>query len=128
MPEASRTLRVVAIDDDPAGLGVIEQTLGPLGYEVQLASSGLEGIELAKRERADLVISDLLMPCVEGFEVVGRLHEATETASIPILVLTALELSTADRERLNGRVAGIVTKGQSGVDGLTDWLTRVLAS
>jgi signal transduction histidine kinase/CheY-like chemotaxis protein len=122
----TRTMGVLAIDDDPAALDVIEATLAPLGFSVCRASSGREGIALARSSGADLVICDLMMPDVDGFEVVSELRGSANTAAIPILILTAHDLSPADKARLNGRVLGIATKSKSGVDGLSDWLTRVL--
>jgi CheY-like chemotaxis protein len=122
----SRAMSVLAIDDDPVALDIIEETLAPLGFSVRRASSGREGIELAQNLGADLVICDLMMPDVDGFEVVTQLHDAGGTSSIPILVLTAHDLTAADKARLNGRVLGIATKGDSGVDGLSQWLTHVL--
>ena len=107
----TRAINVLAIDDDPAALDVIEGTLAPLGFSVRRASSGGEGIRLARSHRPDLVICDLMMPDVDGFEVVGQLHEAAATTSIPILVLTAHDLTAADKARLNGRVLGIAAKG-----------------
>jgi CheY-like chemotaxis protein len=67
-----------------------------------------------------------MMPDVDGFQVVSELGGSANTAAIPILILTAHDLSPADKARLNGRVLGIATKSKSGVDGLSDWLTRVL--
>jgi len=128
-PTASATTRsmtVLAIDDDPAALDVVEGTLTPLGYSVRRATSGEAGVELAQRHGADLVICDLLMPDVDGFEVVARLQESEATASIPILVLTAQDLTMADKARLNGRVLGVASKGMSGTEGLRAWLARVL--
>ncbi len=122
----TRAMNVLAIDDDPAALDVIEGTLAPLGFTVRRAASGREGIELAQRHGADLIVCDLMMPDLDGFEVVAKLQEASATASIPILVLTAHDLSPADKARLNGRVLGIATKWDSGVDGLSEWLARVL--
>ena len=122
----TRAMKVLAIDDEVAALDMIEGTLEPLGFTVRRASSGSEGIELAQTAGADLIICDLMMPGVDGFEVVARLHDAVDTASIPILILTAHDLTEADKERLNGRVLGIATKGDSGVNGLSQWLTTVL--
>jgi CheY-like chemotaxis protein/anti-sigma regulatory factor (Ser/Thr protein kinase) len=124
----TRAMSVLAIDDDPAALDVIESTLVPLGFTVRRASSGREGIGLAQSHGADLIICDLMMPDLDGFEVVAKLQDAATTASIPILVLTAHDLSSADKARLNGRVLGIAAKGDSGVDGLREWLARVLPS
>ena len=122
----TRAMSVLAIDDDPVALDIIEDTLAPLGFTVRRASSGREGIELAQSVGADLVICDLMMPEVDGFEVIAQLHDAVATSSIPILVLTAHDLTAADKARLNGRVLGIATKGDSGVNGLSHWLANVL--
>ena len=122
----TRAMTVLAIDDDPVALDIIEDTLAPLGFSVRRASSGQEGIELAHTVGADLVICDLMMPEVDGFEVIAQLHDAVATSSIPILVLTAHDLTAADKARLNGRVLGIATKGDSGVNGLSHWLANVL--
>jgi signal transduction histidine kinase/CheY-like chemotaxis protein len=122
----TRPASVLAIDDDDASLDIIESTLRPLGIAVRRASSGAEGLRLARTHGADLVICDLMMPDVDGFEVVGQLNESVATSSIPILVLTAHDLSHADKERLNGRVLGIASKTAVGANGLSDWLSRVL--
>jgi CheY-like chemotaxis protein len=122
----TRAMNLLAIDDDPAALDVIEGSLAPLGVTVRRALSGRHGIELAQSHGADLIICDLLMPDLDGFEVVASLQEAPTTATIPILILTAHDLSSADKARLTGRVLGIATKGDNGVDGLSDWLARVL--
>ena len=122
----TRAMSVLAIDDDPVALDIIEDTLEPLGFDVRRAASGREGIELAHSVGADLVICDLMMPEVDGFEVITRLHAADATASMPILVLTAHDLTEAEKARLNGRVLGIATKGDSGVNGLNQWLAKVL--
>ena len=124
----SRRMSVLAIDDDRVALDVIERTLAPQGITVRCASTGVEGIRLARDAAPDLVICDLMMPDVDGFEVVGRLQEDAATASIPILVLTAHDLSQSDKARLNGRILGVVTKGETGVGGLGEWLTRALAT
>jgi signal transduction histidine kinase/DNA-binding response OmpR family regulator len=122
----TRAMNVLAIDDEVAALDMIEGTLEPLGFTVRRASSGREGIDLAQTVGADLIICDLMMPGVDGFEVVARLHDAVDTASIPILILTAHDLTEADKERLNGRVLGIATKGDNGVNGLSQWLATVM--
>ena len=68
------------------------------------------------------MICDLLMPEVDGFEVIGRLHDHPLTAATPILVLTAHDLSAGDKERLNGHIVGIASKGEAGTAGLAEWL------
>jgi len=122
----ARRMQVLAVDDDPAALTMIDAALSPLGFAVRRAASGREGLDLATELRPDLVICDLLMPEIDGFEVVARLHEDPATSAIPILVLTAHELTESDKARLNGRVLGVVDKGESAARGLRDWLSQVI--
>ena len=122
----TRTVRVLAIDDDPAALAMIDATLSPLGFEVDRAASGGEGLGRVAEAHPDLVICDLMMPGIDGFEVVARLHADLATRAIPILILTAHELTEADKARLNGRVLGVVDKGESAVQGLREWLGQVI--
>ncbi len=122
----TRSMTVLAIDDDPAALDIVENSLTPLGFTVRRASSGQEGIDLAQSGGADLVICDLMMPGIDGFEVVTQLRGGQATSTIPILVLTSQDLSPLDKARLNGRVLGIASKGETGENGLGEWLRRVL--
>lgn len=75
----------------------------------------------------DLVILDLLMPEMDGFEVVAELAAHERTAHIPILILTAHDLSEAEKQRLNGQITGVVAKQQPDLaDALRSWLARVV--
>jgi CheY-like chemotaxis protein/anti-sigma regulatory factor (Ser/Thr protein kinase) len=107
--EPQRT--VVAIDDDEVALELADAALTPAGWTVLRASGGEEGIELVRRSSPDIVLLDLLMPGVDGFAVAERLRSDPELAEIPIIVMTAKDLSEADRERLRGNVDHLVAKG-----------------
>ena len=72
----------------------------------------------------DLVICDLVMPGMDGFEVVEKLSESDLSADVPIMILTSQQLTDADRERLNGRVAGIMAKHDDLRANLERWLDR----
>ena len=74
------------------------------------AYGGREAIEIARRELPDLIVLDLMMPEVNGFDVVEALQATPETARIPILVVTAKQITAADRARLNGYVTAIMEK------------------
>lgn len=124
----TRTVRVLVVDDDPAALDALEGTLRPAGFEVIRAGGGRTGVDRARDERPDLVICDLVMPDVDGFGVVGELKSDPVTADIPIIILTAHDLSPADKLRLNGKVLGIVSKGPDAQAGLRAWLVRADAS
>jgi CheY-like chemotaxis protein len=86
-----------------------------LANTVIAAHGGREAIEIAQRELPDLIVLDLMMPDVNGFEVVEALVENPATASIPVVVVTASEITDEDRDRLNGSVTAIM--GKSGFDG-----------
>jgi CheY-like chemotaxis protein len=119
---------VVAIDDDPRALDVVQVMLEADGWTVERATGGEEGVELARRVRPSVVLLDLLMPGVDGFAVVERLRADPELASIPIVVLTAKDMTAGDFDRLNGRIGALAQKGTLGAAELTDLLARVAAA
>jgi PAS domain S-box-containing protein len=104
------TLRMLVIDDDPAALDLIELYLDGLAGTLLRAYGGREAIEIARRELPDLIVLDLLMPEVNGFDVVKALHDDPATSRIPILVVTAKHITAADRDELNGYVSTIMEK------------------
>jgi signal transduction histidine kinase/CheY-like chemotaxis protein len=119
--------RVLVIDDDPAAHSMIHAALSSAGYAVEHSSSGRDGIERAQGSDVDLIICDILMPDLDGFEVVGRLRNDARTKDLPILILTAHELTQADKERLNGHIVGVVSKERSGVRAeLNSWISRAI--
>ncbi|WP_448591675.1 response regulator, partial [Thermoflexus hugenholtzii] len=110
-----RPLKVLVIDDSEGDRQLIRRVLENAGgYHVLEAANGPEGVALARRERPDLVILDLMMPEMDGFAVVEALREDPSTRSLPILVLTAKALTEEDRRRLNGRIERLLQK--AGVD------------
>ena len=102
---------VVVIDDDPTDLDLVEAVLSPEGYSVLRASGGEEGVALVAREHPAVVLVDLLMPGVDGFAVVHRLRSDPDTADVPIVVLTAKEMTSDDRARLTGQIDYLAQKG-----------------
>jgi CheY-like chemotaxis protein len=122
----TRTVRILAVDDDPVALDLIDSALSPEGFEIVRATGGREGIDLAVAEPFDLVVCDLLMPDVDGFDVVTALKSDPSTSDVPILILTAHTITDAEKDRLNGQILGIVDKGDEGAAGLRRWLARLL--
>jgi signal transduction histidine kinase/CheY-like chemotaxis protein len=123
-----RASRVLAVDDDPTALAMFRGLLEPEGFEVVVARDGREALELASRERLDFVICDLVMPNLDGFEVIAALKADPATASLPILVCTAHDLSAADKERLNDNLVGLMSKSSDMRAGLSRWLRQVTAA
>jgi CheY-like chemotaxis protein len=120
-----RRVRNLAVDDEPGGLALIRAALEPDGFEVVEAAGGREALELMRTNGIDLVVCDLAMPEMDGFEVIAALKADPQTAAVPILVCTARDLSDADKERLNGQIVGTVVKGVDARDGLRRWLASV---
>jgi CheY-like chemotaxis protein len=105
-----RTLTVLVADDDPQAVELVAVRIGELAGTVLRASGGSEAIAVARQELPDLIVLDLLMPDVSGFDVVEALSAQADTARIPILIVTAKPITSEDRAKLNGYVAAIVEK------------------
>ena len=117
---------VLVVDDEAANRDWLKEVLEPAGFLVMLASGGQEGIDLATSHRPDVMMLDLLMPDVNGFDVVRALSERTATRAIPIMILTAKHLTKADLDLLHGHVATILSRGSTGAVDLLDQLQAVL--
>lgn len=81
--------KILVVEDDPATSRLIEYTLHHRGYEVVSASNGLEGIRKAHEESPDLIILDVMLPGLDGFEICNRLRSEPATAGILILMFSA---------------------------------------
>ena len=81
--------KILVIEDDPATLRLVDYSLRHEGYQVFQASNGLEGIRKAHREAPDLVILDVMLPGMDGFEICHRLRSESATAGLPILMFSA---------------------------------------
>jgi CheY-like chemotaxis protein len=122
-----RTLNVLVVDDDPKAVELIAVRMLGLATNVLRAYGGREAIDTARRELPDLIILDLMMPDVNGFDVVDALKLRLDTARIPVLVVTAKEISSADRRELNGFVAAIVDKGPADGERFAVEIRRAMA-
>ena len=88
---------MLVVDDDPKAVELIAVRMLGLASTVLRAYGGREAIEAARRELPDLIVLDLMMPDVNGFDVVEALKEHPDTARIPILVVTAKQITAEDR-------------------------------
>jgi CheY-like chemotaxis protein len=116
--------RVLVVDDDPQNLRLVTALLKPLNIEVLSAGGGKAGIEMALKHKPDLIILDLMMPEVDGFEVVTALRKNAETSAIPIVIFTAKNITSEDRERLHGGIQSIMQKGDFRKDQLLDVINK----
>ena len=81
--------KILVTDDDPSSLRLLVYTLQHEGYQVLTAANGLEGLRKALKEKPDLVILDVMLPGIDGYDVCHRLRSDPQTANLPILMLSA---------------------------------------
>ena len=93
---------VLIVEDDPAQRDILEHALRSDGLPLRVAVDGAEAIRMAIRERPSLITLDLAMPGVDGFAVYRALRENPATRDVPVIVLSAAELTKGERERLSG--------------------------
>jgi DNA-binding response OmpR family regulator len=85
----SQAKRVVCIEDEPEMIDLVRLILGRKGFEVIGANGGVEGLETVRREKPDLVLLDLMMPDMDGWEVYQQIKADKELRDIPVVVVTA---------------------------------------
>lgn len=122
------SLRVLIVDDEATNRELLEKALEPAGFSVISASGGDEAIRIARDANPDIVLLDLMMPEVTGFDVVEALHSDRQTRDTPIMILTASTLSDSDKQRLNGRVSKILNRGSVGAADVIGLLRQTVAS
>jgi CheY-like chemotaxis protein len=102
--------RILVIEDDPTNLEVVSYLLNAFGYLVIAARDAGEALEVARRERPDLILCDIQLPGEGGIEFAARMRAAPELRGIPLVAVTALAM-VGDRERiLNAGFDGYVSK------------------
>jgi threonine synthase len=104
--------KIVLVEDTVEARRLIRRILQSQGnFTILEAVNGREGLDLIQRELPDLVIIDLMMPEMDGFEVIDALRANAETASIPVIVATAKELTADEKDRLGGQIQALMQKG-----------------
>ena len=121
------TLKVLIVDDDPKAVELIAVQILGLAGTVLRAYGGREAIEAAQQELPDLILLDLMMPDVNGFDVVEALKLNPATARIPILVVTAKVITGDDRSKLRGYVTTILEKTEFDRDRFTAEVRRAMS-
>jgi PAS domain S-box-containing protein len=102
---------ILVIDDDRAATDLVQVILENEGYRVLKAFHGTDGLELAMREHPDVIILDLIMPELSGFNLAYQLKNIPATKGIPIIVLTSMEVDPETQSQLGEYVSGLMNKG-----------------
>jgi CheY-like chemotaxis protein len=101
----SRPTRILVADDDPVILRLLQVNFNLEGFEVHTATRGEEALEKAREHLPDIILLDVMMPGVDGWEVCRRLKEDQATAAIPVIFLSA---RAQDQDRRRGYELGVV--------------------
>jgi DNA-binding response OmpR family regulator len=121
MPDST----VLVVDDDPVILKLLEVNFEMEGFTVLVAHDGEEGIDVARNERPDLIVSDIMMPKRSGLELVAELKGDPDTSDIPIILLSAKAQNADVRSGLDSGADDYVTKPFEPLD-LVDRVNRLL--
>jgi CheY-like chemotaxis protein len=122
-----RAATVLVVDDDPGARDLLAAMLEPANFNVIQASSGAAALDLMRSRPPDVVLLDLMMPEVSGFDVVTSMRLDPATSDIPVFIVTAMDLAPKERERLNGSVAGVFTKASMNNHDLLTALRQLVA-
>jgi threonine synthase len=107
-----RVRSIAIIEDDPQARLLLRRILQTRGeYHIFEAEDGANGLEMVRRERPDVILMDLMMPGMDGFALLDALKADDQIDDIPVIVISAKELTHAERERLRGQIDMLMQKG-----------------
>lgn len=101
---------VLAVDDVPLNLILVEKILQRYNFNVLKANGGQEALDMIAAEKPSLVLLDLMMPNVDGFDVLSALQKSEETSSIPVVILSALNSESDIEKALSYGAKDFITK------------------
>ncbi len=104
------TARVLVVDDIPANVKLLEARLSAEYFDVLTACSGEEALEICERERVDVVLLDVMMPEMDGFETCRRIKANPKTHHVPVVLVTALDQVSDKVRGLQGGADDFLTK------------------
>jgi two-component system cell cycle response regulator DivK len=105
--------RILVIEDQEDNRKIVRDLVTASGYELMEASTGEEGLEVAVRERPDLILMDIQLPGIDGYEVTRRIKADPDLCKIPIIAVTSYALSGDDKKAFSAGCDGYVTKPYS---------------
>jgi CheY-like chemotaxis protein len=123
-----RDLPVLVVDDDESIRGLLRRILESEGYTVVEAENGRAALDCVSQRMPGAILLDLMMPEMDGFEFLTALHEREAWRQIPVVIVTAKDLTAEDHERLNGSVVRILQKGAYGQQDLLAAVRALLAT
>ena len=116
---------ILVVEDDEPTRSLMRRTLESSGWSVATAVDGQEAMEIVAERPPQVVLLDLMMPRMDGFEFLTRIRADDEFPELPVIVVTAKELTSQDRDDLDGEVVDIVQKGAYNTDELLDQIQQL---
>ena len=123
---AEKQSTVMLVEDDESTREMMARTLDKAGWEVTEAGNGREALDQLAREKPRLILLDLMMPVMDGFDFLLEMRANADWQDLPVIVLTAKDLTDEDRRLLSGRVEQIVEKGACAHEQLVDLIHHVM--
>jgi len=105
-----RGRQVLVADDDPVVVDLVRQLLEEDGWTVRSAANGQEALDEIAQQRPNVLLLDLMMPVMDGFEALHRLRDDPETRNLPVVIITAKDLSREEREELQRHTTRVIEK------------------
>jgi signal transduction histidine kinase/CheY-like chemotaxis protein len=118
---------ILIVEDDPANRELLRRMLEKAGWSVEEAENGQAAFERIEARRPSLVLLDLMMPRVDGFDLVARLRERADLRDIPVVIITAKDLTNDDRERITENVRTVLQKGKYSRDELLAYVRDLVS-
>ena len=108
----------LVIDDEQNARDIAQKSLQAIGWEVVTAENGKEGLDKFNDNNVDLILLDIMMPVMDGFEFLNNLRSSANGRNVPVIVLTAKDLSQAERKLLAGSVEQVFSKDETSIESL----------
>jgi signal transduction histidine kinase/CheY-like chemotaxis protein/ligand-binding sensor domain-containing protein len=118
---------VLVVEDDPSVRELLDRNLGKEGWTVRLAEHGRAALASLQEQLPDVILLDLMMPVMDGFEFLHELRRRPDSRKLPVIILTSMELSEQDRRQLSSQVVKIIEKGRTSTEQLLAEVRSLLA-
>ena len=119
---------ILVVEDDPAASELLRRTLEGEGWRVTVARNGREALAQMDREEPAIILLDLMMPEMDGFEFLSEIRSVPRASTVPVVVVTAKELTADERKLLNGHVTTVLQKGNHSRDELLSEIASQLGN
>lgn len=120
MPNGAGSKKVLVVEDDGSVLSILTNALGKQGFIMLGARNGEEGLEVALRERPDLILLDIIMPKMDGKTMLKRLRQDPWGQQVPVIILTNLNQADQVSMALENEVFDFFVKANTGLDDVVD--------